>query len=125
MSCCTGILNVIKDNIPDDFHKSLYHTLFESHLTLNGITVWGEVTNNKLLPLFRLQKKCLRILFGDKEAYLDKFKTSARVRLFEEQKLGVEFFKREHSKPLFTKHSVMNVRNLLIVYHCFNEIFKY
>ena len=36
--CCTGILNVIKDNIPDDLHKSLYHTLFESHLTY-GITV--------------------------------------------------------------------------------------
>ena len=86
-------------------------------------TPLGGVTNNKLLPLFRLQKKCLRILFGDKEAYLDKFKTSARVRLFEEQKLGVEFFKREHSKPLFTKHSVMNVRNLF-VYHRFNEIFK-
>ena len=121
-SCCTGILNVIKDNIPDDLHKSLYHTLFESHLTY-GITVWGGVTNNKLLPLFRLQKKCLRILFGDIEAYLDKFKTSDRVIIFEEQKLGVEFLKREHSKPLFTKHSVMNVQNLF-VYHCFNEIFK-
>ena len=109
-------------NIPDDLHKSLYHTLFESHLTY-GITVWGGVTNNKLLPLFRIQKKCLRILFGDKEAYLDKFKTSARIRLFEEQKLGEEFFKREHSELLFTKHSVMNVRNLF-VYHCFKEIFK-
>ena len=92
MSCSTGILNTIKDNIPDDLHKSLYHTLFESHLTY-GITVWGGVTNNKLLPLFKLQKKCLRILFGDKEAYLDKFKTCARVRLFEEQKLGAEFLK--------------------------------
>ena len=65
----------------------------------------------------------MRILFGDKEAYLDKFKTSARVRLFEEQKPGAEFFKREHTKPLVTKHSVMTVRNLF-VYHCFNEIFK-
>ena len=61
----------MKDNIPDDLHKSLYHTLFESHLTF-AITVWGGIINNKLLP------------FGDKEAYLDKFKTSVRVRLFEE-----------------------------------------
>ena len=38
----------------------------------------------------------------DKEAYLKTFKTSARVILFEEQKLGAEFLKREHSKPLFT-----------------------
>ena len=103
---------------------SLNHTLFEIHLTY-GITatVWGGVTNNKLLPLFKLQKKCLRIVFGDKEAYLDKFKTSAGVRLFEEQKLGAEFFKRGQSKLLVTKHSVIKVRNLF-VYHCFNKFFK-
>ena len=122
LSCSTGILNTIKDNIPDDLHISLYHTLIESYLTY-GITVWGGVTDNKLLPLLKLQKKWLRILVGDKEAYLDKFKVSARVRLFEEQNLGAEYFYREHTKPLFTKHSVMNVRNLF-VYHCFNEIFK-
>ena len=74
LSCSTGILNNIKDIIPDDLHKSLYHTLFESHLTY-GITVWGGVANNKLLPLFKPQKKCLR----DKEAYLDKFKTWSRI----------------------------------------------
>ena len=74
----------------------------------------GGVTNNKRLPLSKLQKTFLRILFGDNEAYLDKFKTSARVRLFEEQKLGAEFFKREHTKPLFTKHFVMNVRNEIL-----------
>ena len=32
--------------------------------------------------------------------------TNHLVRLFEEQKLEAEFFKREHTKPLFTKHSV-------------------
>ena len=85
-----------------------FTTLYLKAILTYGITVWRGVTNNKLLPLFRLQKKCLRILFGDKEAYLDKFKTSARVRLFEEQKLEVEFLKRKHGKPLFTKHSVMN-----------------
>ena len=63
------LLNVITDNIPDDLHSSLYNTLFESHLSY-CITVWGGVRNNNLLPLFKLQKKCLRRLFGDKEAYL-------------------------------------------------------
>ena len=56
------------------------HTLFESHL-IYGITVWGGESKTKLEPLFNLQKKCLRILFGDKEAYyLDKFRTSVRTR---------------------------------------------
>ena len=42
-----GILNLIKDSIPEDLYKSLYFTLFESHLSY-GITIWGGVSNNKL-----------------------------------------------------------------------------
>ena len=122
LSCSSGILNAIKDNIPEELYKDLYYTLFESHLSY-GITVWGGISNNKLEPLFKAQKKCMRILFGDKDAYLDKFRTCARVREFGNQKLGTEFYEREHSKPLFNKHSIMNVRNLYI-YHCSNELFK-
>ena len=71
LSCATGILNRIKDNIPSELYKNLYHTLFESHLAY-GITAWGGV--------FKVQKRCLRILYGDKETYLNKFKTCCRVR---------------------------------------------
>ena len=125
LSCSAGILNLIKDTIPEDLYKSLYFTLFESHLSY-GITVWGGVSNNKLEPLFKLQKKCMRILFGDKEAYLNKFKTCARSRPLDNQILGQEFYSREHpehTKPLFNQHGIMNVRNLHI-YHCSNEILK-
>ena len=122
LSCSAGILNLIKDNVPEELHKNLYYTLFESHLSY-GITVWGGVSNNKIEPLFKKQKKCLRILFGDKEAYLNKFKTCARARGIENQYLGQEFYRRENSKPLFNGNNIMNVRNLFI-YHCSNEIFK-
>ena len=122
LSCCTGVINSIKDNIPADMYNSIYHTLFESHLAY-GITVWGGVSNKKLETLFKIQKTCMRILFGDKEAYLDKFKTCARTREIGEQKLGANFYKREHTKPLFNAQSLINVRNLY-VYHCGNEMFK-
>ena len=122
LATCSGILNRIKDNIPIKLHKDLYHTLFESHLTY-GITVWGGVSESKLNPLFKVQKNCIRIMFGDKEAYLDKFKTCARTRAFDEQRLGHEFYRKEHTKPLFAKHSIMNVHNLYL-YHCINDIFK-
>ena len=79
-----------------------------------GITVWGGVSNKKLEPLFKLQKKCMRILFGDKEAYLNKFETCARSRPLDNQFLGQEFYSREHTKPLFNQHGIMNVRNLHI-----------
>ena len=122
LASCSGILNRIKDNIPQELHKDLYHTLFESHLTY-GITVWGGVSEAKLEPLFKAQKKCIRIMFGDRDAYLDKFKTSARTRSLNNQRLGQEFFQKEHTKPLFNKHSIMNIHNLYL-YHCINDIFS-
>ena len=69
------------------------------------------------------QKQCIRILFGNKEAYLDKFKTCARARPFGFQKLDSTFFQLEHTKPLFKANNILSVQNLY-TYHCFMEIFK-
>ena len=96
LAMSSGILNRIKDNIPTTLHKDLYHTLFESHLTYS-ITFWGGVSDNKLDPLFKAQKKCIRNMFGDKEKYLNKFKTCARKRPYESQILGSEFYKKDHT----------------------------
>ena len=40
------------------------------------------------MPLFITQKKCIRILFGDTEAYKNKFMTCARSREYGSQILG-------------------------------------
>ena len=122
LKCCTGQLNRIKDSIPSPLHKNLYHTLFESHLAY-GITVWGGISTNKMAPVSVAQKHCIRILYGDKEAYLDKFKTSARSRPAEAQRLGVEFYQREHTKPLFNNQQILTVCNLYH-YHMLLETFK-
>ena len=92
-------------------HKSIYHTLFESHLTY-GITVWGGVPNSILKPLVTLQKQCIRMLFGDKAAYLDKFTTCARSREIGNQMLGDKFFTKEHTKPLFNEHKILILKHL-------------
>ena len=122
LSSSIGILNRIKDSIPISLHKNLYHTLFESHLCY-GITSWGGVTESKLQPLFKIQKRCIRILFGNKEKYLNKFKTCCRVRPVEEQILGQEHYEKDHTKPLLNKHNLMTVHNLY-VYHCSMDTFK-
>ena len=57
--------------------------------------------------LFSVHKHCMRILFGDKQAYLEKFKTCCRTRPFDMQKLGAKFYEREHTKPLFHKNSIL------------------
>ena len=122
LKCEVGKLCRIRHIVPKKYYKDLYHTLFESHMGF-GISVWGGISNNRLEPLFKTQKKCIRILFGDREAYLEKFKTCARTRPFDEQRLGVDFYKKEHSKPLFKNQKLLTVHNLY-KYTCLLELFK-
>ena len=122
LNCQVGILNRIKDLVPQRFHKDLYYTLFESHLSY-CIDVWGGVAPVKLNPLFIVQKRCIRILFGDKEAYLEKFNTCAKCRPFGHQVLGDEFYCKEHTKPLFGELKIMTVHNIYS-YRCITAIFK-
>jgi hypothetical protein len=119
---CTGQIYRFKDSIPHELHKDIYHTLFESHLTF-GISVWGGLSRNRLEPLFVVQKKCIRILFGDNDAYKEKFKTCARARPFDDQILGSDFYILESSKPLFTTYNILTVHNLY-KYHCTLETYK-
>ena len=117
-----GRIYRIRKCLPESLYKQLYHSLFESHLGF-AISVWGGVSKNQINPLFITQKKCIRALFGDYESYQDKFKTCARVRPINSQRLGSEFYAKESTKPLFTKHELLAVENLYR-YRCIMEFFK-
>ena len=73
--------------------------------------------------LFTAQKYCLRVLFGDRPAYLDKFKTCACTRPIGEQKLDQKFFIKEHTKPIFKHNNILAIQNLY-TYHCYLELYK-
>jgi hypothetical protein len=120
-SICGRVYRIQKF-LPQPLHKQLYHSLFESHLGF-AISVWGGVSNNQLKPLFVTQKQCIRILFGDHESFADKFKTCARARPIDSQRLGSEFHKKEATKPLFTKQKLLAVENLY-KHRCLLEFFK-
>ena len=62
-------------------------------------------------------------MFGNKEAYLDKFRTCVRSRPVGDQKLGTEFYIKEHTKPLFNAHNIFTVQNLYN-YHTILDTFK-
>ena len=88
------------------------------------ISVWGGVAPAKLDSLFVAQKRCIRILYGDKDRFLEKFMTCARCRPFDQkQNLMADLYVKEHTKPLFKKHKIMTVHNIY-TYHCFNELLK-
>ena len=57
------------------------------------------------------------MLNGDCDTHNDKFKTCARARPFGNQILESSHFMREHTKPLMTKYSIMNVYHVYH-YHC-------
>ena len=63
LSMCHGTLKRIKTSIPKSLYKTMYHALFESHLTY-GISVWGAQSQCVMDKLFTIQKKCIRMLFG-------------------------------------------------------------
>ena len=44
-------------------------------------------------------------------------------RAYPNQKLGSEFYIKEHTKPLFNKNEILALENLYF-YHCCSEIFK-
>ena len=96
----------MRDNIPEEHYKPFYYALFESHMTY-CITVFGTTSKTCSEKLFKIQKHCIRISFGGLEKYLDKFRTSARTRPFETQRLGAEFFCKEHTKPLFNELGIL------------------
>ena len=62
-------------------------------------------------------------MFGDKEKCINKFKTWACKRPYESQILGSEFYKKDHTKPLFNKHNIMAIHNLYF-WHCSTDVFK-
>ena len=78
---------------------------------------------SNITKIWIAQKYCIRILFGNKKAYLEKFETCARARPYPLQALTNEFHQLEHSKPLFNERKILALQNLY-TYHTFMETFK-
>ena len=121
LKSATGILNRIIKFIPEENYKSLYFALFESHMNY-CLTVYGSANKTHTEKLFRVQKHCVRILFGNREEYLDKFNTCARVREFSKQILGSEFYSRESSKPIFQSLNILTLPNIYNYQTCLEAL---
>ena len=113
----------IRKFIPKSEYLKLYNALFMSHLSY-CISCWGGIPKYKLIKIFAIQKRCIRLLFGNipnfdhKEYYL----TCARSRTYNEH-MASKNYCLEHTKPLFAEKKIMNLENLHM-YHTFMELFK-
>ena len=117
------LMKRIKKFIPSSHYVDIYHSLFISHLTY-GISCWGGIYVTKLQKLFNIQKRCIRILFGESlsldhdEFYL----TCARTRTYQ-QHIAPKDYTLEHTKPLFKKHNFLTIHNLYVL-RSIVELFK-
>ena len=72
--------------------------------------MWGVVLENKPNEkLIITQKHCVRILFGDYEAYMNKLSTCTRTTPYGCQKLWANFHRKEHTKPLLNNLKLLSV----------------
>ena len=113
----------IKKFIPKSEYLKIYNALFLSHLTY-CISCWGGISKLKLLKIFAIQKRCVRLLFGKQFTFdhPEYYETCARVRTFEEN-MAPKNYCLEHTKPLFNEHKLLSLENLF-KFHSFMEVFK-
>ena len=123
LKSCLVIIKRIIPYIPKSQYNNIYHSLFMSHLVY-GISAWGGVAKYKLDKIFSIQKRCIRLLFGNKLSYdhKDYYETCARVRTYDEHCEPKEYCL-EHTKPLFNEHKLLTVHNLYYK-HVLLETFK-
>ena len=118
-----NIIKRIMKFIPKSEYAKLYDSLFKSHLSY-CISCWGGVSCNKLSPLFLLQKRCVRLLFGkiptfDHAAF---YETCARTRTYADH-MAKKNYQLEHTKPIFNAEKILSLYHLHIQ-HTFIELFK-
>ena len=113
----------IKHFIPKTEYLKIYNALFLSHLTY-CISCWGGISKLKLMKLFSIQKRCVRLLFGNQFSFdhAEYYETCARVRSYDEN-MAPKNYCLEHTKPLFNKYNMLCLDNLY-KYHTFMELFK-
>ena len=106
------LIKRLKKFIPSSHYPKIYQSLFVSHLTY-GISCWGGIYQSKLQKLFNIQKRCIRILFGESYSFdHPEFYTScARTKSYQDH-ISLKDYTLEHTKPLFNKHGLLTLQNL-------------
>ena len=117
------VIKRIRKFIPEAHYMKIYNALFKSHLSY-CISCWGGISKYKLEKLFVLQKRCVRLLFGNEYTFdhAGFYETCARVRTYTEH-ITEKDYSQEHTKPLFNKQEILTVHNLY-VQHTVLELFK-
>ncbi len=61
LSTAVGIMYKLKSFCSDHILKSIYYSIFHSHISY-GLLLWGKADNYLTEPIFKMQKKAIRII---------------------------------------------------------------
>ena len=86
-----GILAKLRHHLPSDILKTVYYSLFDTHLRY-ACQVWGQSNSDILVMVQRAQNKALRIINFKEE--------------------------RHPSAPLFTETKILNLTNMITLDNC-------
>ena len=94
LSKTSGVLRTLSYSLPKSLRASVLSALVNSHISYNGITVWGGNPTN-MEKVFTAQKKCVRALY----------KIKRRCKIKGQYVYG-------HTKHIFEENSFLTAHNL-------------
>ena len=117
------VIKRIMKFIPKSEYLNIYNALFKSNMAY-CINCWAGIKQYKINPLFCIQKRCIRLLFGTQPTYDNSsfYETCARVRTYQEN-TSEKDYSLEHTKPLFNHHDILTIHHLY-TYHAFLDLYK-
>ena len=117
------VIKRIRKFIPESQYIKIYNALFKSHLSY-CISCWGGISRYKLEKLFAVQKRCVRLLFGNEYSFDHPgfYETCARARTYQEH-MADKIYTLEHTKPLFNEKEILTLHHLYIQ-HTLLELYK-
>ena len=113
----------IKKFIPESEYTKIYNSLFKPHISY-CISCWGGIPSYRTEKIFSIQKRCIRLLFGNEINFdhAEYYETCARTRTYAEH-MAKKDYCLEHTKPLFCEQKLLNLHNLYVL-HTFMLLFK-
>ena len=123
LNASIAVIKRIIKFIPKSEYLKIYNSLFKSHLTY-CISCWGGVPKYRLSSLFSIQKRCIRLLFGNKPNFDHGtfYETCARARPYADH-MAKKNYELENTRPIFIDHDILSIYNLYVK-HTFTELFK-
>ena len=113
MSRVTGLMYRIRGSVDNKTLNMIYHSLIYPHL-LYGIPIWGNADDVHIDPLFKLQKKAVRLIANKERNIHTIFKLPRDPELPDDPVTYwyVDTFEKVPSEPIFNELKILKIHDI-------------